>query len=919
MKIEERLRSSEIGSTNSALLWAQWRFDRELVARSLNVISTVFPHYSLHESSHSISIILEIEKILGANIDKLSFVDSWLLLESAYWHDIGMIVTHEEKKEIIESPEFLNFLQQLTCQSNDFTEYATIYVDYLNGIKTSNIIDLERAFTFLLAEYVRRSHPERSKHVLKNPESIGIKSPQTGLINSRLFVLLGEILETHGQPFESILKLPFENDGLEAGDIAHPRLIASLLRIGDLLDLDDGRHCPTQLKSIGKLPALSMAHLEKHRSIVSKNINELHIEIRAKCTSYESFEVQNDWFSYIETEIENQDKYWGEIAPKSNFWKLPNLKALTCDLAGSISLGTKSSRLSLDTSRIYDFLNGRYIYENPLACILELLQNAVDATIDRIWLEKKDVIRSIDTFRSIASNFKITVGVTQTHISDGKVEYKVVISDTGKGMTLEDIKAILIIASESSQKRKEILRSGMPNWMRPSGFFGIGLQSVFSLSEQLDIQTRSASDSLYRIKIKSTKGKTPSFVIQKQETNDWNFGTSVSFTIIDDAIPGSISGRKAVFNTLSRFDPLKDSVLNAKESQIEEQVAEFARFCEFEVEFNGTKLENNRNQFQIVDIENGIEYVLEFVLQSRVSDWSFRGRPFKTSSRYKYINIKGNIISERADSFLPLNREKIHQSGQDLLDDKVAKSLLRMQSDIILVIKNKEIASLYYYLNGSEFDKSWKDIKLSGCKLSSLIEVGQHIEVSFDHSNEKIISQPFAGKTVISNDYDGASILIDVIHKLNYGVIIHQINFADAKNLHTEGTHKITIYSIEILGNPSLSRIEPNAVSFLSCQKLSKNRVRHWLPCGENQFTDISISSTSDYSWVFQLTPFAQFFPKGIILRSTYRTLEEDMITLVGAIKKIKPGVSEGKIEESLREFYKEYLFESKDDEYPLF
>jgi len=144
---------------------------------------------------------------------------------------------------------------------------------------------------------------------------MGIATPQTGLIHDRLFTILGDIIESHGKPFTAVLDLPFENDGVEANDKAHPRLIASLLRLGDLLDLDDGRHSPTQLAVAGKIPAISTAHFDKHRSIVSKNISQYEIAIKAKCETPESFELQSDWFSWIEEEIANQDKYWGNIAP----------------------------------------------------------------------------------------------------------------------------------------------------------------------------------------------------------------------------------------------------------------------------------------------------------------------------------------------------------------------------------------------------------------------------------------------------------------------------------------------------------------------------------------------------------------------------------------------------------------------------
>jgi len=186
MTIEERLRSTVSQSVKSEILWSQWSFDKALLSRSLNVISSVFPHYSLHESSHSNSILLEIEKLLGSNIEKLSFIDTWLLLEASYWHDIGMVITFEEKDKLLKETCFTEFLHQLKLEKNEFSDYANTFLNYDNKTTHTNFIELEKSFLILLAEYVRKEHPDRSKEIVLNPASVGVKSPATGLINNRL-------------------------------------------------------------------------------------------------------------------------------------------------------------------------------------------------------------------------------------------------------------------------------------------------------------------------------------------------------------------------------------------------------------------------------------------------------------------------------------------------------------------------------------------------------------------------------------------------------------------------------------------------------------------------------------------------------------------------------------------------------------
>jgi len=146
-------------------LWSQWCFDKELLGLSLNSVSTVSPHYSQHDSSHSMSIVREIEKVLGNNIIKLTYVDCWLILEASYWHDIGMLITDSEKREYIDSAEFSAFLSEISSSDHDLTTYANTLRDHLDGVSNPPLVDLEHALRYVIADYVRQNHSSRSKKI----------------------------------------------------------------------------------------------------------------------------------------------------------------------------------------------------------------------------------------------------------------------------------------------------------------------------------------------------------------------------------------------------------------------------------------------------------------------------------------------------------------------------------------------------------------------------------------------------------------------------------------------------------------------------------------------------------------------------------------------------------------------------------
>src|SRR5262245_41694059 len=98
-----------------SVLEAQWAYDRRLVSDALQTVGRTFPHYSRHDASHSHAILSQLARVLGeARIDALSATDLWLLLEAAYQHDIGMVVTDKQAHEWLRSRDFRDHLDWLS-------------------------------------------------------------------------------------------------------------------------------------------------------------------------------------------------------------------------------------------------------------------------------------------------------------------------------------------------------------------------------------------------------------------------------------------------------------------------------------------------------------------------------------------------------------------------------------------------------------------------------------------------------------------------------------------------------------------------------------------------------------------------------------------------------------------------------------
>lgn len=94
--MENRLK--EICSVNSEMqekYYLYCQIKKSLTER-LRTVPAYFPHFSIHDASHSANIIKYLSMLLGRdNIEKLSVSDLLMLCVAAYAHDISMSVSYE--------------------------------------------------------------------------------------------------------------------------------------------------------------------------------------------------------------------------------------------------------------------------------------------------------------------------------------------------------------------------------------------------------------------------------------------------------------------------------------------------------------------------------------------------------------------------------------------------------------------------------------------------------------------------------------------------------------------------------------------------------------------------------------------------------------------------------------------------------
>lgn len=374
----------------------------------------------------------------------------------------------------------------------------------IENIKTeqlaiSNAYSIRNSITLILSEYFRKYHGDNSyKRILEN--IFGNYNLCYDLIQSRLLEMLADIVLCHTRDINFVLELPQQQKG-QNKDLFHPRFIAILLRLGDLLDVENNRFNDAIFQTFfEKLPEKSLLHLKKHYSLKELLITDDEIAIKLDCPDTSTYRVARQTIDWIKNDLNFFALNWNRIVPKHYINHVPDLIKSEVLINGE---DVAHLQLNFSKEQINNMLEGYNLYSEQFVCIREIIQNAVDASKIQLYRDvingkygndKEKLLSSpYELFvNHIFERYPIYINVKIDEMETEKLKVYFEITDFGTGISEETLINISnVCVSYNNRKKDKEEHIHMPKWLKPTGGFGIGIQSVFTVTDILQIETKS--------------------------------------------------------------------------------------------------------------------------------------------------------------------------------------------------------------------------------------------------------------------------------------------------------------------------------------------------------------------------------------------------------------------------------------------
>lgn len=323
------------------------------------------------------------------------------------------------------------------------------------------------------------------------------------------------VSEAHGRSIEELYN---DNDFRKIetieGQVLRYGLLAILLRIGDLMDLEEQRVCEFNMHMNLEYynNPVSLVHNRRHLDDITYNYSPSKITVSVLTDDREKYKVWSQWLEYLDEEIMYANTHYliGENSDFFRNYKLPEV--IKCvKPSENAKFAVEEIRFQVDdTGALWDIIT-KSVYTNEFDYIRELIQNAIDATLLKIYLDDKENIE-YQSPRSWHCNDKVMIAYSQK-------EGTLWVEDYGTGMNENELSNYLFKTANSGYKYMKKREFMFPAIAK----FGIGFVACLTKADKIQILTRTQSDNGINAEIES---KSTIAFIEKNIQRAWQ-GTTV--------------------------------------------------------------------------------------------------------------------------------------------------------------------------------------------------------------------------------------------------------------------------------------------------------------------------------------------------------------------------------------------------------
>ena len=450
---------------------------------ALEYIKVNFPSYTEHGIQHSLRIIDYVYSILNNDMKKsISDIEIFCFIMSALFHDMGMSLADVDDKE-------------------NQRKYHHLYAkrpvnDYCNK------------YLIAISEY------------------------------RRICDCVSFICEAHGRNIAELYEdSKFMKEDSIQGQILRYGLLSVLLRIGDLMDMQEGRtnEFNMHLNSTYYLDEVSSEHHERHLEIDNYSHTPNKIIISIKTKKRQRFIIWNEWLQYLDDEIMYANSHYLPriVVQDIGYYRFPEvIKSVMPDEGANFLIEEIHFQVD-DKGALWDILTNS-IYTHEFDFIREIIQNAIDATLLKYYVDDSKYFEFVSP-RSWNVDETIMILYSES-------KNMLVVCDQGIGMDESDIRNYLFKAADSGYKHKKKRKK----FEYPSiAKFGIGF--VACLTKALNIEIISQAKDSEQIKAEIEEKSTIAFIEKKIKTNET--GTSIKMTVKNKFSFDEL--RQYIYNTFS--------------------------------------------------------------------------------------------------------------------------------------------------------------------------------------------------------------------------------------------------------------------------------------------------------------------------------------------------------------------------------